>query len=147
MRKEKKAAGNSSRTRAEKSKAQEEYSKDHKNTKKGIRADKRKYVDGLAETAEQAARAGNMKGLYNATKELVGKFGNPERPVKDKTGRQIVGEYQQRKRLVQHFEELLNRTAPQNPPDIVPAAEGLDIESGTLTRNKDGNQTTEEWQA
>lgn len=98
VRKEKKAAVNSSRTRAERSKAQKEYSKAHRNTKKGIRADKRKYIDGLAETAEQAARAGNMKGLYDTTKKLAEKFGNPERPVKDKTGRQIVGEEQQRKR-------------------------------------------------
>ena len=132
VRKEKNAAVNSSRTRAERSKAQNEYAKAYKNTKKGIRADKRKYIDGLAETAEQAAKAGNMKGLYNATK----KFGNPERPVKDKTGRQIVEEEQQRKRWVKHFEELLNRPAPQNPPDILPAAEDLDIESGTLTRDE-----------
>ena len=27
---------------------------------KGIRADKRKYIDGLAEAAEQAARAGGI---------------------------------------------------------------------------------------
>ena len=133
-RKKKKAAVNSSRTRAERSKALKEYSNTHKNTKKSIRADKRKYIDGLAEAAEQAARVGNMKGLYDTTKKLAGKFGNPERPVKDKTGRQIVGEEQQRKRWVEHFEELLNRPPPQNPPDILPAAQDLDIESGTLTR-------------
>ena len=56
--------------------------------------------------------------------------------MKDKTGRQIVGEEQQRKRWVEHFEELLNRPAPQNPCDILPAAEDLDIESGTLTRDE-----------
>lgn len=52
--------------------------------------------------------------------------------MKNKTGRQIVGEEQQRKRWVEHFEELLNRPAPQNPPDTLPANEDLDIESGTL---------------
>ena len=41
VRREKKAAVNSSRTTAERSKAQKEYSKAHKNTKKGIKADKR----------------------------------------------------------------------------------------------------------
>ena len=60
-----------------------------------------------------------MKGLYEITKKLVGKFRSPERPVKDKTGRQIVGEEQQRKRWVEHFEVLLNRPPPQNPPDIL----------------------------
>ena len=56
-----------------------------------------------------------MKGLYDTTKKLAGKFRSPERPVKDKTGRQIsVGEEQQRKRWVEHFEE--------NSPGILPAA-------------------------
>ena len=50
-RKVKKATVNSSRTRAERSKAQKEYSKAHKNTKRSIKADKRKYIDGLAEAA------------------------------------------------------------------------------------------------
>lgn len=77
-----------------------------------------------------------MKGLYDTTKKLAVKFGNPERPVKDETGRQIVGEEQQRKRWEEHFEELLNRPAPQNPSDILPAAKDLDIESGTLTRDE-----------
>ena len=123
-RKEKKAVVNSSRTRAERSKALKEYSNAHRNTKKTIRANKRKHIDVLAEAAEQAARVGNKKGLYDTTKKLEGKFGNPERPVpvKDKTGRQIVGEEQQRKRWVEHFEVLLNRPPPQNPPDILLAA-------------------------
>ena len=77
-----------------------------------------------------------MRGLYDTTKKLAGKFGNPERPVKDKSGRQIVGEEQQRKRWLEHFEELLNRPPPQNSPDILPAAQDLDIESGTLTRDE-----------
>ena len=69
--KEKKAAVNSSRTRAERSKALKEYSNAHKSTKKSIGADKREYIDGIAEAAEQAARAGNMKGLYDTTKKLA----------------------------------------------------------------------------
>ena len=56
--------------------------------------------------------------------------------MKDKTGRQIVGEEQQRKRWVEHFEELLNRPPPQNPPVILPAAQDLDMESGPLTRDE-----------
>ena len=60
--KEKKAAVNSSRKRAKRSKALKEYSNAHKNTTKNIRADNlRKYIDGLAEADEQAARAGNTK--------------------------------------------------------------------------------------
>ena len=122
VRKEKNAAVNSSRTRAERSKALKEHSNAHKSTKKSMRADKTKYINGIAEAAEQAARAGNMKGLYDTTKKLAGKFGNPERRVQDKTGSKIVGEEQQKPRWVEHFEELLNRSPPQNPPVILPAA-------------------------
>ena len=56
--------------------------------------------------------------------------------MKDKSGRQIVGDEQQRKRWVEHFEELLNRPPPQTPPDILPSTQDVDIESSTLTRDE-----------
>ncbi|VDO61652.1 unnamed protein product [Schistosoma margrebowiei] len=82
-RKNKKAAINNSRTRTEKVQAQAECTKANKQAKKSIRADKKKYVDELATTAEKAAREGNMKQLHDTTKKLVGKYSKPERPVKD----------------------------------------------------------------
>lgn len=89
-RKEKKMAVNNSRTRTEKVKAQGNYTKANKLAKKGIRADKRKYMEDLEMEAEKAAREGNMKELYNTTKKLAGKYSKPERPVKDKEGRTII---------------------------------------------------------
>ncbi|VDP52347.1 unnamed protein product, partial [Schistosoma curassoni] len=59
-----------------------------------------------------------MKQLYDTTKKLAGKYGRPERPVKDKEGRKITEIQQHRNRWVEYFEELLNRPAPMNPPDI-----------------------------
>ena len=47
-----------------------------------------------------------------------------------------MGEEQQKKRWVEHFEELLNRSLPQNPPVILPAAQDLDIQSSILTRDE-----------
>ncbi|VDP69618.1 unnamed protein product [Schistosoma mattheei] len=52
----KKAAINTSRTRAEKAKAQAEYLEVNKQVKKSIRPDKCKYVEDLATTAEKFAR-------------------------------------------------------------------------------------------
>ncbi|VDP69960.1 unnamed protein product, partial [Schistosoma mattheei] len=60
-RKNKKAAVNNSRTRAEKVQAQAEYMEANKQVKKSIRADKQKYAEELATTAEKAAREGNIK--------------------------------------------------------------------------------------
>ncbi|VDP23203.1 unnamed protein product [Schistosoma margrebowiei] len=97
-RKNKKAAINNSRTRAEKVQAQAEYIEANKQVKRSIRADKKKYVEELATTAEKAAREGNMKQLYDTTKKLAGKYSKPERPVKDKEGKPITEIQQQRNR-------------------------------------------------
>ncbi|VDP63353.1 unnamed protein product [Schistosoma curassoni] len=58
-RRDKKAAINTSRTRAEKAKEQAKYTEVNKQVKRNIRTDKREYVEDLATTAEKAAREGN----------------------------------------------------------------------------------------
>ncbi|VDP00841.1 unnamed protein product, partial [Schistosoma margrebowiei] len=117
-RKNTKTAIKNSQTRAEKVQIQAEYIEANKQVKKSIRTDKKKYVQELSTTAEKAAREGNMKQLYDTTRKLAGKYSKPERPVKDKEGRPITEIQEQRNRWVEYFEELLNRPAPMNPPDI-----------------------------
>uniref|UniRef100_A0A183JL78 Reverse transcriptase domain-containing protein n=1 Tax=Schistosoma curassoni TaxID=6186 RepID=A0A183JL78_9TREM len=116
--KNKKTAIDNSRTRTEKVQAKADYIEANKQVKKSIRADKNKYVEGLATTAEKAAREGNMKQLYDTTKKLEGNYSKPERPVKDKESRPITEIQQQRNRWVECFEGLLNRPAPMSSPDI-----------------------------
>ncbi|VDP54452.1 unnamed protein product [Schistosoma curassoni] len=101
--------------------------------KKSIRADRKTYVEELATTAEKAAREENMKQLYEKTKKLAGKYSKPERPVKDKEGRLITEIQQQWDRLVEYFEELLNRPAPMNLPDIKAAHTDLPIDLNPST--------------
>ncbi|VDP24150.1 unnamed protein product [Schistosoma margrebowiei] len=60
----------------------------------------------------------NKIHLYGTMKKLAGKYSKPERPVKDKEGKQITEIQQQQDRWVEYFEELLNMSAPKNPPDI-----------------------------
>ena len=135
-RKEMKAALNSSRTRAEKVKAQAQYSEANKKVKKNIKTDKRNYIEALALEAEEAARHGNLKDLYDTTKKLSGKTSKPQRPVKDKEGKPIIGEEGQKKRWMEHFEELLNRPAPQDPPHIQQADRDLPIDLRAPTREE-----------
>ncbi|RTG81912.1 uncharacterized protein DC041_0005420 [Schistosoma bovis] len=85
-RRNKKAAINTSRTRAEKAKAQAEYTEVNTEVKRSIRTDKRICVEDLATTSEKAAREGNMRKLYDTTKNLSGNRRKPERPVKSKEG-------------------------------------------------------------
>ncbi len=77
-----------------------------------------------------------MKQLYDTTKKLSGKYSKPERPVKDKEGKTITGLAQQMNRWSEHFEEHLNRSAPPNPPDIIPADEDLPISCDKPTREE-----------
>lgn len=115
-RKKKKAAVNNSKTRAVKTKALDEYTEAHRRVKKSIKKHKKNFINALAAEAEQAAYNGNLKKLYDTTKQLSGKFNKPERPVKDKQGNTINSLVQQMNRWVQHFEELLNRPAPPHSP-------------------------------
>lgn len=135
-RKDKKAAVNSSRTRAEKAKMQAEYTVVNRSVKKCIKADKRKYVETLATEAERAAHLGNVKDLYNIIKKLSGKYGKPERPVKDRDGKPIMGEDMQKRRWKEYFEELLNRPTAQDPPDITPADSDLPIDISAPTEHE-----------
>ncbi|VDP39812.1 unnamed protein product, partial [Schistosoma margrebowiei] len=98
-RRNKKAAINTSRTRAEKAKAQAEYTELKKQVKRSIRTDKRTYVEYLAKTVEKAANEGNMRQLYDITKKLSGNRRKPERPVKSKEGEVITNIEKQRNRI------------------------------------------------
>ena len=135
-RKIKKAAMNNSRTRAEKARAQKEYSEANKRVKKSIKTDKKKYVDTLAREAEEAVKHRNWRDLYATTKKLAGKFSKSERPVKDKEGKPIPGEEGQKRRWKEYFEELLNRPTPKDPPDIQQADKDLPINCNAPTKEE-----------
>ena len=141
-RKEKKALVTNSRTRASKAKAQEEYTNINR-----IKADKRKYIDNLAEEAEDAARNENMKQLYDTTRKLSGKYSRPQRPVRDKEGNSIKTKDGQLHGWAEHFEELLNRPPPVNPPDIQPAQTELPISCDIPSREEIRKAAAEEWES
>ena len=135
-RKEMKNIVNSSRTRAEKTKAQERYKEVNQKVKNSIKKDKNAHIDGLASKAEEAARKGNLKELYDITRKLSGRYKRPERPVKDREGRSITERKEQQKRWMEYFKELLNRPPPTNTPDIQPANEDLQIEEGAPNKEE-----------
>nr|KAG5695112.1 hypothetical protein BaRGS_017211 [Batillaria attramentaria] len=115
------------RNRSAKAKAQEEYTAADTEVKRSIRKDKRDYIDNLASQAEEAARQGNLKDLYQVTKKLAGKFQQTDKPVKDKNRHPLTTTEEQLKRWAEHFRELLNRPIPETPPHIPPAETKLPI--------------------
>ncbi|VDP11188.1 unnamed protein product [Schistosoma margrebowiei] len=73
-RRNKKAAINISRTRAEKVKAQAEYTAVNKQVRRSIRTDNRYYVEDFEVTEEKAAIGGNIRLMYISTKKLFGNY-------------------------------------------------------------------------
>ena len=54
------------------------------------RADKRAYINTIAEDAEEAAGKKDLKALYATTRLLSGRRSNPNRPVRDKEGKLLT---------------------------------------------------------
>ena len=127
LRKEKKAVLNNSRTRSTKAAANEQYTVANRAVKKSVKTDKVNFIDSMAKEAEDAAARGNIKQLYDTTRKLAGKFKQAERPIKDTNGLILTREEDQMGRGRDHFEELLNRPAPSNPPNILLASEVLEV--------------------
>ena len=112
------------------------YWEKNRQVRKSARQDKRKFVEDLTEEAETAADKRDMKRLYEITRVLSGKRNRTNCPVKDKNGDIITGEEKERKRWAEHFEEILNRPPPPVPPDIPPATEPLEVNTGPPTKQE-----------
>ena len=57
--------------------------------------DKRKYLEYLADQAEEAASRGKQGVLFKITKQICGKFtSNTSGPVKDKQGNLLTTEHE-----------------------------------------------------
>ena len=90
----------------------EEYREANRAVKRSVKEDKTKYVDNKAEEAENAARRGDMKALYNITKQLTGGQQGTNTTVKSKGGESISDDKGILGRWKEHFCEVLNRTPP-----------------------------------
>ncbi|XP_046565193.1 uncharacterized protein LOC124273893 [Haliotis rubra] len=96
-----------------------------KEVKKGARSDKRKYIETIAEEAEQAASKQDMKTLYRLTKTLSWKCQTAAGPVRDQQGSIMSKEVLLRWK--EHSEKVLNREDTDTEANIEPAADSLDI--------------------
>ena len=73
-----------------------------------------------------------MKRVYDTTRLLSGRKTVQSKPVKDKNGVVLTSTDDQLNPWKEHLQEVLNRPAPENPPDLT---EGplLDIRTGQIT--------------
>ena len=92
----------------------------------------------MAEKAQRAADFGNMKIVYNITKQLSGKYNKSSgETVKAKDGRILTTENEVAERWKSHFEEVLNRPEPEITAEPEPGHElELDIRPPTFQEVK-----------
>jgi hypothetical protein len=95
--------------------------------RKSIKEDKQTYLDNMAKEAEEAVGKNNMRDLYGITKKLSHRSYRINKPIKNKEGKVLTTEEDQKKRWVEYFSEILNRPAPKEVIHIPSAEETLDI--------------------
>ena len=113
-----KADVDKARTRLEKRNAMLQYGVKGRQVKAACRRDKRAYINQLATDDEEAARKGDLKRLYQTARLLSGRKPNLSRPIRNKDGIILAKLDEQLARWKEHFEEVLNRPLPINPPNL-----------------------------
>eukprot|EP00105_Crassostrea_gigas_P028093 XP_011449635.1 PREDICTED: uncharacterized protein LOC105343838 [Crassostrea gigas] len=124
------------KTRSRKAKYETGYKTKHREVKRSVKDDKRRYYEDLAIRAEAASEQRNMKEVYDITRQLSGKSSKSEKPVKDKNGNTLSTMEEQRQRWTEHFRELLNSPAPETMTEIQPAAHHLAIDCSIPSINE-----------
>ena len=72
----------------------------------------------LAEKQRMQQRKRDMKKVYDTTRLLSGKRTVQNTPVKDNNGVVLTRTDDQLNRWKEHFQEILNRPAPENLPEL-----------------------------
>ncbi|CAG2251653.1 unnamed protein product [Mytilus edulis] len=105
-----------------------------KEVKTNAKADKKAYIDKIAEEAKNASKVGDMRKLYNITKQLSGRVNTNSTNIKDKDGQAICKFEKQLERWKEHFEEVLNRPEPEISVDRTEEAPApIEIAMGPIT--------------
>ena len=114
---------------------QEDYRKKDQEVKRSLKRDKREWANGIAQEAENAAKLGQMKGVYDATWKLYNELPKKIDMVRNKDGKMLTNEEEVRQRWKEHFAEVLNRPHPEQVADVLPEAETIEeIPSGLITK-------------
>ena len=83
-----------------------------------MRKDKIEWTNNIAQEAEDAAKRGQMKGVYEATRRLGSEPPKRSDMVWNKAGKLLTNEVEVRQRWKKHFEEVLNRPNPEHVTDV-----------------------------
>ena len=113
-----KADVDKARTRLEKRNAMLQHGIKGRQVEAACRRDKRAYINQLTTDAEEVARKGDLKRFYQTTRLLSGRKPNLSKPIRNRDGIILAKLDEQLARWKEHFEEVLNRPLPNNPPNL-----------------------------
>ena len=80
--------------------------------------DHQTLIKNKAKLTEEAAKRGHSKALYQITSDIVGKKRTVNGPARDKSGVLVTEPGAVNELRASHFERLLNRPPPDEPPNI-----------------------------
>ena len=83
---------NDAKSSRQKALKKEEYQRVDKEVKSSLRKDKRERANNIAQEAEDAARQGEVKGVYDATRKLCNERSKRVDMVKDREGKLLPRE-------------------------------------------------------
>ena len=109
------------------------YREKNRAVKRSAKKDKKSYLEDKATEAEQAAAIGDSRTLYKITRQLTGSWTTQPPVVRDKEGKVITKEEDQRTRWAEHFQEVLNRPDPVRPAEIQDRACELEMIKTPIT--------------
>ena len=98
-----------------------------------MRRDRRNWIDQIASDAEKAAKTGNVKAVFDATRQLCSKLARRTDSVRSKEGILLTKEEEVKKRWKEHFAEVLNRPPPTLTKLESEVCEPLEIDTGPVT--------------
>ena len=97
----------------------QQYQETDRAVKRMARADKRVYIEDLANQAEEAANKGELGQVYKITKLVSAKYRRTTNtPIVDKQGRLLTTEAENEARWAEHFSEVLNRPPPTTEAEV-----------------------------
>lgn len=106
----------------------------NKEVKTNVRRDKKKFIEDLAQQAEQATGKNNLNDQYQTTRKLTGKFRHTQAHIKNSQGVLLTTKEDQVKRCTEHFRDLLNRQPLQLITDIPAATNVLETNCNPPTK-------------
>jgi len=102
-----------------------------------LRADKREWANALTREAEEAARNGNLKEVYEVTKTLCNNWPRRINMVKDQDGKLLTTEEEIRHRWQEHFDNVQNWPDPVAPTVVDDRQPNeIDVSDECITRQE-----------